>query len=110
MNLYIATRWGNPFEKDGPDGKDTNFIVRAESMGQAAEIVDEALKLYPTSEVNNRPVCDFTQCITQIGIAQSSQSPRLVHGPWIEHLILMDNDDYDYWHRDSPTEGWTNVF
>ena len=67
MNLYIATRWGNPHDPDGPDGADTNFPARANKMEEAALLADEHLQNLPTSEGTNRPVQGFTQCKTHIG-------------------------------------------
>jgi hypothetical protein len=109
MNLYIATRWGNPHETCGPDDADTNFLVRAETREEAALLADEFLKKMPTSEGTNRPVQNFTHCVTHIGKTDFGDNPRVIHGPWIAHLILRDDDDYDYWHRDSPGGIWTNT-
>ena len=48
MNIYFVTRWGNEVLDDcGPDGPDTNFLVRAKSHQNAAALADEALLNYP---------------------------------------------------------------
>eukprot|EP01031_Cornospumella_fuschlensis_P014012 gene14012-17125_t len=99
MNLYIATRWGNPNEKSGPDGKDTNFLVRAASVGEAALLADAVLHGYPTSAHGNRPVVDFVSCVRQIGDDPRSSMSAVIHGPWIEY-IAIEHSDYDVWHRD----------
>ncbi|MEM9480008.1 MAG: hypothetical protein AAGA58_10180 [Verrucomicrobiota bacterium] len=109
MNLYIATRWGNPQEPDGPDDADTNFLVRAETREEAASLADELLKKMPTSEGTNRPVQNFTHCVTHIGTTDLGENPHVIHGPWIKHLILCEDGDYDYWHRDTPDGDWTNI-
>ena len=108
MNLYIATRWGNPYEKDGPDAKDTNFLVRAHSVEEAAIFSESILRSYPHSIQGNRSVADFINCVRQIGDDPKSSIPSVIHGPWIEY-ITIENSDYDVWHRDEPNEAWTNI-
>lgn len=108
MKLFIVTRWGNPHEKDGPDGKDTNFLVRAASMPEAALLADELLQNMSTSTPGNRPVQSFVHCMKQIGEDLLHSSPAVVHGPWIEYAIIHDSD-YDVWHRDEPAGDWINI-
>lgn len=53
MNLYLVARYGN--DEEGPDGKDTLYLVAASSCLDAAKIVDKVLvglphkKVYPKS-------------------------------------------------------------
>jgi hypothetical protein len=108
MKLYIATRWGNPYEQDGPDGKDTNFLVRAYDMNQAAYLAEKLLQNLPTRVGNHRPVQDFIHCIHEIGEEHTCGVPAVIHGPWIEAMI-MRSSDYDSWHRDDRDDEWHSI-
>jgi hypothetical protein len=105
MKLFIATRWGNPFEKDGPDGKDTNFLVRASDLSTAAKLAEAILQHYPLSVAGNRPVQGFIHFIKQVGEDLSSESPAVIHGPWIEFTHIHESE-YIEWHRDKPRGKW----
>ena len=106
MKLFIATRWGNPHEEDGPNGKDTNFLVRAPSVPVAARLAEEVLHYLPTAIDGNRPVANFIHCVKQVGEDSSSSTPSVIHGPWIEFAIIQN--DYDWWQRDEPDGKWYN--
>lgn len=108
MKLFITTRWGNPYEPDGPDGKDTNFLVRASDFDEAARLAESDLKHYPLFVGANRPVQGFINCIQQIGEDPASESPAVLYGPWIEHIVVRDSN-YDVWHRDKPDKEWFNM-
>jgi hypothetical protein len=108
MKLFIATRWGNPYETHGPDGKDTNFLVRASDLSQAAHLAEDILQHYPLAIEGNRPVQGFIHCIAQIGDDASSEIPSVIHGPWIEFCGVRDST-YDVWHRDKPDGEWFNM-
>lgn len=109
MRLFIITRWGNPYEEDGPDGKDTNFLVCASSLDEAAKIVDNKLSHMTTVVSGNRPVQDFSHCATEIGEELLSQEPAIIHGPWIESMIIRNSSHYPSWHRQDPDGEWTST-
>lgn len=109
MKLFIITRWGNPYEEDGPDGKDTNFLVRAASLDDAAIIVDRKLRDMTTSVVGNRPVQDFSHCATEIGKDILSKKPAIIHGPWIESIIIQKSEHYSSWHREESDGLWIST-
>ena len=108
MKLYMVTRWGNPHEKDGPDGKDTNFLIRAASVKEAGQLADDALLNFPISQPGNRPAQGFSQCIHQLGEDTISETHGILHGPWIEYAII-ENSTYDTWHREDLNSEWHNV-
>ena len=107
MKLFIATRWGNPYEADGPDGKDTNFLVRASDFDQAAKLAEDILQHYPLRVGDNRAVQGIIHCIQQIGEDPASETPSVIHGPWIEFNLI--DSSYDVWHRDEPNGKWLNM-
>lgn len=43
-NLYLVARWGN--EEDGPNGKDTLYLVAATSHLKASRMVDSELLIF----------------------------------------------------------------
>lgn len=49
MNLYLVARWGN--DEEGPDGKDTIYLVAAKSHLIAASAAEEKLKQLPHNKV-----------------------------------------------------------
>ena len=107
MNLYFVTRWGNPYEEDGPDGKDTNFIVQATSVENSAKLVNTALKQYPTKIESNREVQNKAHHIVLLAkqsMAKDS-SPQILHGPWIESAILQ-GELRSRWDYDEEENAW----
>jgi len=108
MNLYIVTRFGNPHELDGPDGKDTNFIVRAESLEEAAYLVDKVLATMRVHIKPNRKVHDFANCIIQIGIDPLAKEAGILHGPWIEYIYL-ESSYQEVWHRHRKRGKWEEM-
>ena len=66
MKIYLVRRWGNPEDPDGPDGEDTNFIIRASSPRKASEIADDKLKDTPTKVADNRRVQNFCHNIVEL--------------------------------------------
>lgn len=106
MKLFIITRWGNPFEEDGPDGKDTNFLVRALTLEEASEMTDQRLKTMTNKVSGNRPVKCFSQFAAEIGVDNCSEKRGIVHGPWIESILVNDLEQYPSWHRDDADGEW----
>ena len=107
MNLYLVTRWGNDHDPDGPDGEDTNFLVRASTVTEASEIVDSVLEKLPHKNVD-----DFCHRVTRIGesISESLKAP-IILGPFVAPAIMHDDegiDNIERWARDEKSEGWIN--
>ena len=103
MNIYFVTRWGNEVLDDcGPDGPDTNFLVRAKSHQNAAALADEALLNYP-----NNGVRKYCEMITLLGVDAGHDTESVFHGPFISNAFFPNNSNYKYWHRDSDNlEKW----
>lgn len=108
MNLFIASRWGNPFDDDGPDGADTNIFVRAPDMRTAATLVDEHFKRIPSECEGMSPVANFAQCMRQVGEDPIAETASVIHGPWIEPMLLHVSS-YPEWHRDNPKGDWIEM-
>ena len=108
MKLFMATRWGNPYEADCPDGKDTNFLVRASSLEDVARLAEELLMQWPGSIGGNRSVENCIHCIRLIGEDATSELPSVIHGPWIESSIVRDSN-FRMWLRDEPDGEWIDV-
>ncbi|MCP4159768.1 MAG: hypothetical protein GY760_06820 [Deltaproteobacteria bacterium] len=106
MKLFIITRWGNPYEEDGPDGKDTNFLIRALSIQDAGQIADQMLITMTNKVSGNRPVKGYAQFGTEIGVDKFSKKKGIVHGPWIESIIVDSTKKYPLWHRDDVEDDW----
>ncbi len=71
MNIYSVMRYGNDIE--GPDGADTEFLVLAGSVEEAANIVDEELTELPHEKV--KPFC---HAVTLIGKSYSTFKKNLI--------------------------------
>ena len=105
MKLFIATRWGNPYEEEGPNGKDTNFLVRASSLDDAASLAEEFLIGCPQSIEENLPVENFIHRIRLIGEDTNSELSSVIHGPWIAAAIFRDSN-LEMWLRDETDGQW----
>jgi hypothetical protein len=105
MKLFILSRWGNPFDDDGPDGSDTNILVRAPDMKTATMLADERFHRIPKECEGLSPVANFAQCLRQVGEDPIAKTASVVHGPWIEPMLLQVSS-YPAWHRADPEENW----
>jgi hypothetical protein len=108
MHLFIVTRWGNPHELAGPDGKDTNFLVRAYSIKEASDLVDFRLRNMTSQVPGNRDVQTFAHSAVQIGEDSLSREVGIIHGPWIETSVIHDSPHYPSWCRDEIDEEWVD--
>lgn len=89
VNLYFVVRWGNTESEEGPDGEDTNFMVCARSVENAAVLVDERLKSMPTRIRHNRPVQPFSHGIIDLGTAPALFNHEIILcGPWIAFELM----------------------
>ncbi len=95
----MVSRWGNEVLDEleqGPDGPDTNFLVRALSPENAAKIANEALKHY-----TNKGLRDYCEQIAMLGTDTSHQQEALIHGPFISHAFLHNKSSYQRWELSS---------
>jgi hypothetical protein len=105
MKLFIATRWGNPHEEEGPNGRDTNSLVRASSLDDAASLAEELLIGCSQSIEENLPVENFIHCIRLIGEDTISELSSVIHGRWIAAAIFRDSN-LGMWLRDETDGQW----
>lgn len=100
MNLYLVTRWGNPFSAEGPDDEDTNYLVKASSHQEAARTTDALLAVSVTKVEGNREVEGFCHAIRQISEqAMGAETPAIIHGPWYEHMFVRGLETSRSWLR-----------
>ena len=105
-DLYLVTRWGNDESDEGPDGEDTTFLVKASSVNNASEIVDEILENMPHTRVSS-----FCHRITKIGVTISSNKTPIVLGPFVGSSLMEDDegiDNSERWARDEKDMDWVS--
>lgn len=108
MKLYLVVRQGSPTDVDGPDGPDTNVLVRAKTVEEAGMVADTVLRSYASHQLPvGRPVQDLCHQITELGEdASADPEPAIIHGPWVLHAYIYPRG-YRKWHRDSPAAEWS---
>lgn len=106
MNIYFATRWGHDESPDGPNGEDTNFIVRARDRDEAAAVVDQFLM----HSLHHERVDSRCNTLHELGhYIGPSTEPSIIHGPWYAHAFL-DGRHYRSWIREIHTDWeWKDV-
>ena len=110
MNLYVTIRWGHADSPEGPDGEDTNFLIRALTVVEAGQLTDEILATLPVSSPNSaRPVQPFCHQVIEMGQDVSTENEaRVLIGPWIGRA-LWGRASYRTWVRDEQTDNWQDV-
>lgn len=102
LQLYEVIRWGNDSDNiysGGPNGPDTCFLVHAESVEQAAAIVDAELVRSPAKRVEN-----WAGAIFLLGTDQrSTYGARIVRGPYIQHAYYYG---WRHWYRNYQDHPW----
>lgn len=103
MNLYEAIRWGNdaadPFT-GGPNGPDTCFLVRADSVDEAAALADAELARRKASSVDN-----WTGAVYLLGVDSSPETTaRVLRGPYVQHA---HRHGWKAWYRNDLAQAWT---
>ena len=103
MNLYEVIRWGNDSEDlftVGPNGADTCFLVRAESVEQAARLVDD----WPPQSKEPGAAAP-AEAVYLLGTEHSSQAePRILRGPYVQHA---HRHGWRHWYREDAGQAWT---
>lgn len=110
MKLYLAIRWGHAESPDGPDGEDTQLLIRASSLAETEQIADHALGQLPmSSALSSRSVQPFCHCIIELGVdASADTDARVLVGPWIGRAFF-EKTPYRTWIRDSLSEQWQDA-
>jgi hypothetical protein len=107
VKLYLAIRWGHAESPDGPDGEDTQLLIRASSLADASKIADGALAQLPvSSSLSRRPVEPFCHRIIELGKDSSTDGvSRVLTGPWIGRSFF-DTSPYQMWVREYALDDW----
>lgn len=71
MNIYSVIRYGN--DDEGPDGADTEFLILAGSVEEAAKLADIELKKLP-----HKNVSFFCNAVTLVGKSFSNFEKSIV--------------------------------
>jgi hypothetical protein len=96
MNLYWCIRWGN--DREGPNGSDTHFVVRAKTHRAASKITDRCLTSLPHKKVEA-----LVHMVFELG-SDASENPKeeIISGPQILNAWPMMNG-YAAWQRENHT-------
>lgn len=102
MRIFEVIRWGNDSADPvtgGPNGPDTCFLVRANTIDEAARIVDARLAQLP--HVHVQP---WSHAVYLLGDDSGPQETALiVRGPYIQSAYCHG---WRQWHRDERDEPW----
>ena len=106
MKLFRVIRYGCDHDKDalGVDAVDTNFIVRAPGLQDAARIVDEKLQTLPHKKVQPFSHQIFLLSEEDVG---NSQETEIVMGPSYEYAYNRGN--YPGWERIKESDPWERI-
>lgn len=102
MQLFEVIRWGNDSDDPtvgGPDGHDTCFLVRADSVEEAAVLADRALRTLP-----HQRVAPWADAIYLLGIDTGVEhTARVLRGPYIQSAY---RHGWRHWYRDERDGPW----
>ena len=102
MLIFEVIRWGNDSDDavtGGPDGPDTCFLVRANSIEQASALVDRELRFSSSETVAARAAAIYL-----IGTdASVDTEPRILRGPYLQHAY---RHGWRHWYREAPDGSW----
>ena len=100
MRLFRVARYGN--EQEGPDGDDTNFLVHAGNVAEAAELVDDRLKLLP----HGKNIEAFCNLVIKLGSSMCiSRERHIIMGPSYEPCIRYSGQKS--WYRADIGKEWS---
>ena len=101
LRLYLCVRWGHAESEEGPDGEDTNVLVRAHDHEEAAALADATLARMPTHIAGNpRSVAPYCSRVVELGSdASGAAEPDMVLNPWIAYAFSASTDAYPCWCR-----------
>lgn len=97
-HLYLVARWGN--DNEGPNGKDTLFLVAADSHLVAGRTVDRVLADLPSTKV--RPEANW---ICLLGDAsEESNFGGVLKGPYLDQAGIRGCSVF--WSREPWQKRW----
>jgi hypothetical protein len=101
QNLYLVARWGN--EEEGPNGKDTLYLVAATSHLKASEMVDSKLLKHP-----HQNVCPSSNWICFLGKAdEDALIEGILKGPFYDLAGLPGAQTA--WSREHNRKRWRSI-
>ena len=101
MKVYIVVRWGNPYEEDKCDGRDTFFFVVARNHLNASRRVTRYLKETEPecSEMKYQYLCNQ---ILELGeYTADSAKEYILSGPFYKFFAFNERLYQKYWLRDT---------
>lgn len=101
MKIYIVVRWGNPYEEDKCDGRDTFFFVAARNHLNASRRVTRYLKETEPecSEMKYQYLCNQ---ILELGeYTADSAKEYILTGPFYEYFAVNERLFQQCWVRDT---------
>jgi hypothetical protein len=100
MKIYEVICYGCDHDPDGPDGKDTIFLVRAKNFKEAVDFIE--LNYLPS--VPHEFVNDFVNEVHEIGedLSDINETEKL-RGPYFENAF---NRGWKSWNRIDKEDPW----
>lgn len=96
MKLWHISQWGNADE--GPNGRDTNCIVRAPNLETAIKLAESEFEYLDWKDGQ----CDVAYLIGEDYLLDDQ--PKVIIGDWIAHAYNLGG--YTSWHRHPVSEKW----
>src|SRR5690606_29660403 len=102
MQLFEVIRWGNDSDDPltgGPNGPDTCFLVRADSVEEAARLADQRLATLPHANVLPR-----SDAVYLLGMdAGTDDTAGVLRGPYVQSAYRYG---WRHWYREEQGEPW----
>lgn len=100
MKLWMVSQWGNT--EDGPDGHDTNCIVRAPELATAVKLAEEYFsRMYKAWKNGQADVA-----ILMGEDSSTKDDAKVVVYSWINPAF--NNAHYPAWYRHHETNEWVD--
>jgi hypothetical protein len=103
MKLWIVVQWGN--EKEGPDGQDTQCIVRSNDMMSAIEFAEDCFR-GPLNDGWKNGKADVVLLLGDDNAADDGMTTLIVR-IWVNTASY--GGDYFSWHRKLATKEWVDA-
>jgi hypothetical protein len=105
MQIFEVIRWGNASDDPhtgGGNGPDTCFLVRAESVEQAAALADQQLVVMANGSVD-----PWAGAVYQLGTDLSEHpDSRILRGPYLQHAY---RHGWRHWYRHDQNGPWVET-
>lgn len=102
MRIFEVIRWGNDSGDPlagGANGPDTCFLVRADTVEEAARLADVRLAALPHERVS-----PWAHAVYLLGDDLGSrEAPLILRGPYIQSAYCHG---WRQWHRDERNDPW----